>query len=174
MVANTPQTQVTHACGHSAMRVKSQHDTLMEIRIRTARRTLCEACLTAHKAKRDCMVSNSVQRTKEAAAATKLIGSKKQIEWASRIREKWLYIVKRELPTQVLFSFDKVRGADVSPEAIEQAATTVLAVRLAAIDDVVTHSQAAWWIDFRDHLESMVNRLTDVAIKSECSALLNK
>lgn len=174
MVGNIPQMQVTHACGHSAMRVKSQHDSSNELKIRAARGTLCEACLTAHKTKRDCMISNSVERTKEAAAATKLIGSKKQIEWASRIREKWLYIVKRELPAHVLFSFEKVRAADVSPEAIEQAATAVLAGRLAAIDEVVTHSQAAWWIEFRDYLESIVNQPTDAAIKCECSALLNR
>ncbi|WP_027576743.1 hypothetical protein [Bradyrhizobium sp. WSM1743] len=120
------------------------------------------------------MISNSVQRTKEAAAATKLTGTRKQIEWAERIREKWLFIVKREIPTHLLSNLEKARIGAVSPEAIEQAITTVLAARLAAIDGVVAHCKAAWWIDFRSYLEAMVNQPTDAAIKSECSVLLNR
>ncbi|WP_407117262.1 hypothetical protein [Bradyrhizobium sp. LMG 9283] len=173
MFGNGSEIQVTYACGHQES-IKSQRDFINEMRTRAARRTLCEVCLGAHRAKRDCMISNSVQRTKEAAAATKLTGTRKQIEWAERIREKWLFIVKREIPTHLLSNLEKARIGAVSPEAIEQATTTVLAARLAAIDGVVAHCKAAWWIDFQSYLEAMVNQPTDAAIKSECSVLLNR
>jgi hypothetical protein len=175
MFGNTPENhEVTYACGHSAMRVKSQRDSSNKIAIANAARTLCEACLTEHKVKREGMISNSVQRTKEAVAATKLTGSKKQIAWADRIREKWLYVVKRDIPPHSLkSSFEKAQSSGALPDAIERATTNVLAARLAAIDEALAHSKAAWWIDFRDYLESMINNPTDEAIKSEFSVLLN-
>jgi hypothetical protein len=121
------------------------------------------------------MISNSVQRTKEAVAGTKLTGSKKQIEWADRIREKWLYIVKRDTsPHSLKSSLEKARSSGALPDAIERATTSVLAVRLAAIDEVLAHGNAAWWIDFREYHGSIVNKRTDEAIKSEFAVLLDR
>jgi hypothetical protein len=173
---NTPEKlEVTYACGHSAMLAKSQREAINETKINAATRALCEPCLTEHKVKREGMISNSVQRTKEAAAATKLTGTKKQIEWADRIREKWLYIVKRDIPPHSLkSSFEKAQSSGALPNAIEHATTNVLAARLAAIDEVLPHNKAAWWIEFREYLESMINNPTDEAIKSEFAPLLNR
>src|SRR5260221_8213845 len=113
MFGNAPEKhEVAYACGHSAMRVKSQRDAVNKIVIKAAARNLCEACLTEHKVRRADMISNSVQRVKEAVAATKLTGSKKQTEWADRIREKWLYIVKRDIPPHSLkSSFEKAQSS---------------------------------------------------------------
>jgi hypothetical protein len=176
MFGNTPEKhEVTYACGHSEMRVKSQRDASNTLAIRAAARSICKTCLAEHQARREGMISNSVQRAKEAVAGTKLTGSKKQIAWAERIREKWLYIVKRDIPPHSLkSSFEKAQSSGAFPDAVEQGTTNALAVRLAAIDEVLAHSEAAWWIDFRDHLDSMVNNLTDEAIKSEFAVLLNR
>lgn len=172
MFGNTPEKhEVAYACGHSVMRVKSRSYSVF---IKAAARDLCEACLNAHKVKREHMISDLVQRTKEAIAATKLTGSKKQIEWADRIREKWLHIVKRDIPPHSLkSSFEKAQSRGALRDTIERVTTNVLTVRLAAIDEVLAHSKAAWWIDFRDCLDSMVNNPTDETIKSEFSVLLN-
>jgi hypothetical protein len=176
MFGNTPEKhEVTYACGHSETRVKSRSDALNAIRISAAARSLCKACLAEHQARREGMISNSVQRTKEAVAGTKLTGSKKQIEWADRIREKWLYIVKRDIPPHSLkSSFEKAQSIGASPDAVERGITNVLAVRLEAIDEVLAHSKAGWWIDFRDYLDSMINNPTNEAIKAEFAVLLNK
>jgi hypothetical protein len=175
MFGNTPEKhEVWYACGHSATRVKKR-DTVNKIAINAAARKLCEACLTEQNVRREAMISNSVQRTKEAVAATKLTGSKKQIDWADLIREKWLLIFKRDTPPHSLkSSLEKVRSSGALPDAIERATTNVLAVRLAAIDEVLAHSKAAWWIEFRGYLDSKVNNPTEEAIKSEFSVLLQQ
>jgi len=121
------------------------------------------------------MISSSSQRTKGAVTATELTGSKKQIDWADRIREKWLLIFKRDTPPHYFNSnLEKARSINVLPDAIEQAITNVLAVRLTAIDEVLAHGKAAWWIDFREYLDPMVNKATEEAIKSEFSVLLHQ
>jgi hypothetical protein len=174
MAGDTPaKHEVRYACGHSEVRVKSQNDAVNKIVINAAARNLCKACLTEHSVKREAMISNSVQRTQDAVAATKLTGSTKQIERADRIREKWLLIFKRDTPAHSLeSSIEKARSSGALPGAIEHATTNVLAVRLAAIDEVLTHSKAAWWIDFQSYLDFQVNKLTEEAIKTEFSVLL--
>jgi hypothetical protein len=176
MIGNTPEKhEVRYACGHSAMYVKSQRESSNKIAINVAARNLCEACLTEHNVRREAMISNSVQRTKEAVAATKLTGSKKQIDWADLIREKWLLIFKCGTPPHYLkASLEKARSSGVLPDAIERATTNVLAARLAAIDEVLAHGKAAWWIEFREYLDSKVNNPTEEAIKSEFSVLLQQ
>jgi hypothetical protein len=169
MSGDTPEKhEIAYACGHFEIRVKSKRDISNAFAIRAAARRVCETCLARHKAMRVDMISNSAQRTKEALLGTTLTGSKKQIDWAARIREKWLYIVKRDIPSRLLNSiFEKAQSSSVSPDAVEQCTTNVLAVRLTAIDEVLAHGNAAWWIDFRDYLDSMVNNPTDEAIRSE-------
>ena len=169
MIGDTPEKhEVRYACGHSAMRVNTQKDSVRKLVINSATRKLCETCLTEHKVRREAMISNSVQRTEEAVAATKLTGSKKQIDWADLIREKWLLVLRRDTPPHPLkSSLEKARSSGALPDVIERATTNVLAARLAAIDEVLAHSKAAWWIEFRGYLDSKVNNATEEAIKSE-------
>jgi hypothetical protein len=85
--------EVTYACGHSETRVKSRSDTSNAMHIRAAARSLCKACLAEHQARREGMISNSVQRTKEAVAGKKLTCVYRQLKRGrsgDEVRPAWL------------------------------------------------------------------------------------
>jgi hypothetical protein len=175
MLGNTPASEVMCACGHSEMHVKSPRDAINEIFIKNAARRICKACLAVHEAKRKSMISNSVQRAKQAVIRSKLTGSEKQIKWAVDIREKWLlHIVKRDIPYSLKPISETAKSNGAFPDAVEQATTSVLVARLAAIDEVLAHTESTWWINSWKHglLDWIVNSRTDEAIKSELAVLL--
>ena len=90
MSGDTPEKhEIAYACGHFEIRVKSKRDISNAFALRAADAASARL-LASHKAMRVDMISNSAQRTKEALLGTTLTGSKKQIDWAARIREKWL------------------------------------------------------------------------------------
>jgi hypothetical protein len=170
--------EVKYACGHSEVRARSQSNAVNEIVIKRAARMLCNDCLAEHQAERKRMIADSVQRNNVAAGSIRMTGSKKQIEWAERIRERWLDVVTRDIPPlSIKPSVDKADFGMSKPAkgavAVQQAITNVLAARLAAIDEVVARDKAAWWIDFREDLDRRINKKTDDAISAEFSSLLD-
>lgn len=126
MHENAEKHEISYGCGHSVLRVRSRSHAQDALAVNAAARRLCTACLAEHDEMRKGMISSSVQRNREAIARTKMSGSKKQIEWAGRIREKWLYTVKRTMPEHSLSQFSNARCGGISPEAVEQAITNVL------------------------------------------------
>lgn len=113
-------------------------------------------------------------RSKE-ALNIELIGTRKQIDWAGDIRENWMSGVRRDLPGYVQEKIEKARDALLDQAQImglEQALTNVLVTRLAAIDDVVAQTRAAWWIDRRGGgLNDRINKTTDDALRCELAYL---
>jgi hypothetical protein len=172
MLNNTLEKQkLTFACGHFEMHVKVQRDAINAGRIKSAERRICTACLAEHEARRDVMISKSVQRTEEGIARTKLTGSKKQIKWAVSIRAHWLKSAERNIPPYPLrLCFEEAQASGAAPETVQRVITNVLTARLAAIDELLAHSEASWWIDSR-RLDLKIDNLTHEAIKSEFADL---
>jgi hypothetical protein len=168
--------EIIYACGHSEMHVKSQRSAVNAIFVRNAARKVCKTCMAEHEARRKGMISNSIQRTKEAVADRKLTGTEKQIKWGDEIRENWLDNIKRQITPHYLQSiFEKTQSSGASPDAVERSKTNVLAVRLAAIDEMLTHGEAGWWIkSFKNqHLDLLISSRTDEAIKAEFTTMSN-
>jgi hypothetical protein len=123
--------------------------------IRRGARKLCDVCASVWDANRQAMIAEAMQRAKT-ASELKLSGSKKQIEWADRIRERWLFNVQWDVSSHLIGTNVERATEAVSTQkqaiAVQQACTNVLALRLAAIDEVLSHAVAAWWIDWRFQL----------------------
>jgi hypothetical protein len=166
--------EVKYACGHAELRAKTR-DSVNKLVTQRAARMLCGVCLADYDAKRKRLIKDSIRCADEASKSVKLIGSRKQIEWAERIRERWLFDLQRDIPPLSLRpSVEKaIYGASgkEQPFAVQQAITSVLEVRLKAIEEVLGHSQAAWWLDWRDRLNERINKITDDAIRSEFQLL---
>jgi hypothetical protein len=74
--------EVKYACGHFEVRAKSSSNSVNELVVNRAVRSLCNDCLAEHQAERKRMIAESIQRNSEAARSIKLTGTRKQIEWA--------------------------------------------------------------------------------------------
>jgi hypothetical protein len=166
--------EVKFACEHTTER-RCTRRWSDEIFIRRGARKLCDVCASVWDAKRQAMIAEAVPRAKT-ASELKLSGSKKQIEWADRIRERWLFNVQWDVSSHLMGTNVERATESVSTQkqaiAVQQACTNVLALRLAAIDEVLSHAVAAWWIDWRFQLNDRVNRATDAAIQSQFEPLL--
>lgn len=137
--------EVTHGCGHTAVRSKKP---------RFPVRSLCAACLHKHSEMRSSIFAAARERWKEAVATNNLIGSLKQCEWAERIRSGWLEnVVKfefREVPAMELVR-TKLLDSNAAATEIEEAVAAVLNGKLTAVDQALTHTKASWWIERFKH-----------------------
>jgi hypothetical protein len=163
--------EIKFACGHAELRV-TKRDSFNKIAIQRAARMLCCACLADYDAKRKRLIEDSIRRANEASKSVKLTGSRKQIEWAERIRDRWLFDLQRDIPqTPSVENAIYIASGNEQAFAVQQAITSVLEVRLKAIEEVLDHGQAAWWIDWRYQLNERINKITNNAMRSELRLL---
>lgn len=167
--------EVRFACGHVEER-RRRSPAGDDLALRSASRKLCVMCASAHGAERERMIVESILSGKE-GLQVELAGSRKQINWAVEIRERWQSTIRRELPSDIQKRIEKARGL-VSGQAVlalEQASTNVLAARLAAIADVLAHTKAAYWIEGRDGVfDYKIARATEDALRRELANLLTR
>jgi hypothetical protein len=172
---SSDKVEVKLACGHTKERHK-KGNSFDKLAATSAARKLCDACTANFEAKRERMIADSIRRAYEACKSIKLTGSKKQVARAERIRERWLFELQCEIPPFSLGpSVERASTHVLGKEqalAVQQAITGVLASRLKAIDEVLAHGEAAWWIDWRDQLSARINKTTDAAIRSPFELLL--
>jgi hypothetical protein len=134
---------IDHSCGHMYDHPGYADDGLRE----WMSQRVCPDCRRAQ-------LSRAAAATNEQAGLPPLTGSKKQVAWAETLREKAVNSSTVKNRGQVAYSDHRhlaplAAKLGVGREAVEARRVAIEEAAQQAIDTLLSHTEARWWIDNR-------------------------